>query len=59
MIRIICYENDYSDAANVGGRNIETYKTFDIQAPEIEAWIKEGPASKWRTRTISGFEIID
>jgi len=57
MIRVICYENDYSDAANVGGRNIETYKTFDIQAPEIEAWIKA--ESKWRTRTISGFEIIN
>ena len=60
MIRIICFENDCSDAANVGGPNKLSMKTFDVDIPEVEAWMEEAFSQGWKyvTRGFSGIEII-
>lgn len=55
MIRVICHENDFADVVNVGGQNIEYYKTFDVDLPEIEAWLQE--KGQWRTRAVKGIEL--
>ena len=71
MIRIICTETDFGDAANIGGPVIVRHKTFDIDAPEVEEWLRF-PAEElkrlraaypsnniWISRFTHGVELID
>lgn len=54
-IRLIVRQSDCGAAANVGGAVHETYKTFEIEAPELEAYLLDKPDS-WTTRTLIGAE---
>ena len=56
MIRIICSNTDYADAANVGGHVSVTYKTFDVDLPAVEAWINE--QVQWSSRSFIGIECL-
>jgi len=58
MIRLILSEADAGMAANVGGPVTITYKTFDIDAPEVEAWLKS-PTSSYAQRRLVGCEVLD
>lgn len=44
-LRLICRQTDCGDGANVSGAPAHvTYRTFDIDAPEVEAWLRRyGP----------------
>jgi len=41
VIRLICRESDVGAAANVCGPVNVTYKTFDLDLPEVEAWLRK------------------
>jgi hypothetical protein len=57
MIRIVCTRADAGMAANVGGPVTIHMKTFDVDLPEIEAWLKER-GHTYEERTFTGIEII-
>lgn len=63
MIRIIVVTTDACRAANVGGPVEVSYRTFDIAAPEVEAFMAE--RHDWKNtgsladRTIVGIELLD
>ena len=59
MIRIICVESDISAAANVGGSAAHvSYRSFEVEAPELEAWLAEAGGHGWRyiIRSVVGVE---
>jgi hypothetical protein len=56
MIRLICFEADAGMAANVGGPVRITRKTFDIEAPEMEAWLRE--EGSYINRGFEGIEVL-
>lgn len=56
-IRIIVTTTDAGAAANVGGPVHVTHKTFDVQAPEVEAFMAEEMRS-FQYRCIVGVEVI-
>lgn len=60
MIRIICQETNTGDAAIVGGPVHLSYKTFDVAAPELEAWLNQPEAERsiYIMREPHGVELI-
>jgi len=56
MIRIIVVTTDYGDAANVGGPVHVDYRTFEVEAPEVEQYLNSGPKS-YGGRSIVGVEF--
>lgn len=57
MIRIIIRTDDAGMAANIGG-NVDTkYRTFDISAPEIEAFMRE-KLDSYSHRHFVGVELV-
>jgi hypothetical protein len=54
VIRVICRETDINDAAHVGGPVHVTYRTFDVELPEVEAFLRE--ATEWQIRDVVGVE---
>jgi hypothetical protein len=64
MVRIIVQTSDAGMAANVGG-NVETdVKSFDIEAPALEAYLRQyarskvrGEATYWH-RSVIGAEVL-
>lgn len=60
MLRIVVKEVDGSHAAHVGGPNVETVKTFDIDEPELEAYLrkKDGNGNTFLWRNVVGVEIL-
>lgn len=57
MLRVICSETNFAEAANVGGPAVVTHKTFDIDIPAaLVAWLSE--ENKWHIRHIVGFELL-
>lgn len=42
MIRVIIRTDDASMPAHVGGSVVTTYRTIDIEAPEVEAALRSG-----------------
>lgn len=58
MLRIIVHIQDCNDAANVpDARAVHKYKTFEIEAPEIERLLRAPPA--YGSAQVTGVEIID
>lgn len=57
MIRILCRNVDLSDAAAGVGPTEETYKTFDVELPELEKWLRE--SSNFVRRTAIGIEVVE
>jgi len=58
MLRIILQETDTGAAANLGCSVYQGVKSFDVDLPEVEAWLKTGDR-KWNSRQVLGIEIID
>jgi len=56
-IRIIVRVDDFSMAANVGGNVQTSYRTFEIDHPQIEALITPRQAS-YSEATVVGAEIV-
>lgn len=62
MIRVICCENEHTAVVHVGGLPDISYRSFDIDAPELEAWLDKYKGEKGRQynqRTIIGIERVD
>jgi hypothetical protein len=57
MVRIICTESDAAMAANVGGPVTQRMKSFDVDIPELEKWLKDRP-STYMERTFTGLELL-
>lgn len=59
MIRILCVECDIGTAANIGGAVETKGKSFDIECPELEAWLNGLSESqrKWISRTVAAVEV--
>ena len=57
MLRIIVRTDDASMAANVGGPVFSDFKTFDIHAPEVEAFLRT-PAPQLGQRQVVGVELV-
>jgi len=62
-LRVVVRTDDAGMAANVGGSVLSEFKTFDIDAPELEAFLREyTDRSKTGTcywhRQVIGAEVI-
>ena len=61
MIRVIVETCDAGMAANVGGSAETTFRTFDVDLPALEAFLREpeGPP-KWSYshRQVKGVEVL-
>lgn len=59
MIRLICRQQDAAMAVNVRGASAEvTYRTVDIYAPELEAWLRACNPDSYTERSIIGAELL-
>lgn len=47
MLRIVVRTDDAAMAANVGGAVKTEYRTFEIEAPELEAFLREPTGKNW------------
>ena len=56
MVRIIVQDNDFGEAANVGGPTHQSFKTFDVELPEVEAYLNE--KLTWVHRSVIGIELL-
>jgi len=56
VIRIVCCEADVGVAANLGGSVQFRYKTFDVELPQVEDWLR-GQGARYVERTVSGIEV--
>jgi hypothetical protein len=54
MLRIVVRESNCGAACNVGGPVDVTWKTFDVDLPELEAYLSE--AVRFQTREVVGVE---
>lgn len=62
MIRIICCENEHTAAVHVGGPVQISYRSFDIEAPELERWLDAylgSKANSYNVRSIVGVERLE
>ena len=60
-IRLIIRVDDATMAAHVGGMPQTTYRTFDIEHPEIEALLRGGGSNSqndYSYRTLVGAELV-
>ena len=58
MLRIIAQESDGAMAANVGGDVFISTKTFDVDLPELEAYLMENNGNTFSHRQVKGVEVI-
>lgn len=60
MIRLIVRIDDAAMAAHVGGSPQTTYRTFDIEHPEIEALLRASgqKPNSFTMNTLVGAEVI-
>jgi hypothetical protein len=60
VIRIIVLTDDAGMAANVGGHVETSWKTFDVDLPEVEAFLREPLRANWKytSRQVKGVEVI-
>lgn len=58
MIRVIVRTDEASMAANVGGAVNTTWRTFDIEAPELEAYLRENVGT-YGQRQCRGVELLE
>ena len=59
MLRLIVRIDDAAMAAHVGGSPQTTYRTFDIDHPEIEALLRGSGTNEFSYRTLVGAELIE
>jgi hypothetical protein len=58
-LRIIVRTDDASMACNVDGAVVSDFKTFDVEAPEVEAHIRTMGSNTYRNCHIVGVEIME
>lgn len=58
MLRVIVRTDDAGMACNVGGAVNSSFKTFDISAPEVEAFLRASQGT-YGQRQVVGVEITD
>ena len=56
-LRILIRHEDPSAVINYGGAHVTTYRTIDIEAPEVEAALRKDPRDP-SSISIVGVEII-
>lgn len=61
MLRIIVRTDNAGMAANCGGAVETTYRTFEMDAPELEAFLREPKSKNWTyaQRQVVGVELPD
>jgi hypothetical protein len=59
MLRIICRRSDDCCTVNTGAPPLIEHRTFDVDLPEIEAWLRSNPEFKYEQKQVIGVEIID
>lgn len=57
MLRIIVRETDCGAACNVGGPVNSSWKSFDVELPEVESFLSE--KRQYMTREVVGVEIAE
>ena len=57
MIRVIVETCDAQMAANVGGSVHTTFRTFDIEAPELDRFLRENLGLQCH-RQVTGVELL-
>lgn len=57
MIRLVVRTDDAGMAANVGGNVDTSYKTFDVDLPEVEAFLRD--KGKYMHIRLVGCELHD
>jgi hypothetical protein len=58
MIRIIIETCEAGMAANVGGSVQTSYRTFDVELPEVEAFLRQVKGSPYTERQVLGVELL-
>ena len=58
MIRILAKDDDATMAANIGGSVLSTYRTFDVDLPEVEAWLISRQGNAYAQAQIIGWELL-
>lgn len=58
-LRIIIRTDDANMAANVGGSVLVTYQTFDVEIPEVEAFLKALDGHVYENRQVVGVELVN
>ena len=58
MIRIVVQVADAGMAAHVGGPVQTWCKTFDVEAPELEAFLGKDPNNTYREKHVVGVEVV-
>jgi hypothetical protein len=56
-LRLIVRTDDAAMASNVGGAVLSEYTTFDIEAPEVESFLRVSQGT-YGHRQIIGIEIV-
>lgn len=59
MIRIVCRETDVGDHVHTGGPVHVSHRTFDVDAPAVQAWLQTDPEAKYTTREVVGVEVVE
>ncbi|HXR93738.1 MAG TPA: hypothetical protein VN750_26030 [Steroidobacteraceae bacterium] len=57
MLRIVIRTDNAAMAANVGGPIESTFKTFDVEIPAAEAFLRQ-PLAAYEQRQIVGVELL-
>jgi len=60
MIRVLVRTDDAAMASNVGGSVETTFRTFDIDAPDLESFLREPDkwtGTKYAHRQVVGVEL--
>lgn len=57
MIRIIVQTDDCGMACNVGGRVVTQFRTFDVELPAVEAFLRE-PQGGYGKRQVIGICFV-
>lgn len=58
MIRVIVREQDRTGAVHAGGDADTSFRTFVIEAPELEAWLSGPKPEGYITRQVMGVEVV-
>jgi hypothetical protein len=58
MLRLVCTEVDGNDAAHVGGPVHTRYRTFDVELPELEEWLRSRGPNEFTSRSVTGVEML-
>jgi hypothetical protein len=57
-MRLHLWQSDAGMAANVGGPARVTYKSFDVDLPEVEHWLRAQNKMNYVERGFHGIELI-